>query len=98
VAGSDNSEGHIVSGVVHLAGLVIQVDNHMRQRCSWCGAVLCDYALDRVMVPSVLLGPPATWEVDASVLVDGMVSVVIEREGTKLPEGSCALLDPEVTQ
>jgi hypothetical protein len=87
-----------MSGMVHLAGLVIQVDKHMRQRCSWCGVILCDYALDRVMVPSVMLGPPATWEVDAFVLVEGPMSMVIEREENKLPEGSCALLDPAVTR
>lgn len=36
--------------MVHLAGLDVQMDTHLRQRCSWCGATLVDYALDRVLL------------------------------------------------
>ena len=84
--------------IVHLAGLAIQLDVRLRQRCSWCGAVLVDYALDRIAVPLGTDPTPPTWPVGAFVLVDGPMSTIVQHEdGQPIPAGSCGRLDPEVT-
>lgn len=36
--------------VTHLAGVDVQIGSHLRQRCSWCGAVLTDVDLSRMGV------------------------------------------------
>lgn len=87
-----------MTAVVHIAGLRVEVNNQLRQRCAWCGATLIDYALDRVMVPVDQPGPPATWPVGGLVAVDGNASYACDHDPTQpLPDGACALLDPEVT-
>jgi len=84
--------------IVHIAGPDIQIDTQLRQRCSWCGAVLVDYALDRVMVPVGQDPRPGTWPVGAMVLVDGPMSTTVDHDsGRPLPDGSCGRLDPAVT-
>lgn len=97
-----------MSAVVHIAGPSIQIGSHLRQRCSWCGATLIDYALDRVAVAidpasdprgDLEAAIPATWPFDALVARDGGMSYVIELpEGERLPEGACGRLAPEATQ
>lgn len=85
--------------IVHIAGLDLQIDTQLRQRCSWCGATLVDYALDRTMVPVDQPGPPPTWPVGAMVLIDGNMSTVVAYEtGDPLPDGSCGRLDPAATR
>lgn len=85
--------------MTHVAGLVVNVSSHLRQRCAWCGAVLIDCDLERIAVPVGQEGPPATWEVGALVVVDGNASWVAEDQGDdKLPEDACARLDHEVTR
>lgn len=85
---------------IHIAGNVIVVGTHQRQRCSWCGALLDDHDLSRVMFP--LSTPEAErtlghWE--GLVLVDGGMKCTIPHEdGAELPDGCCAKLDPEVTR
>jgi hypothetical protein len=91
-----------VTAVIHIAGLDVQVGSQLRQRCGWCGALLIDYALDRVgvMVPGDGSPPsgPGTWAVGALVARDGNASWVVEHEdGAVLPDGCCGKLDPEVT-
>lgn len=85
--------------VVHIAGLPVVVDGtQQRQRCSWCGAVLLDNDLARMMVPvGQEGGEPATWEVGSLVAVDGGISYVVEPVEDKLPDEACARLPHDVT-
>lgn len=86
--------------LVHIAGRQLQVNNRLRQRCSWCGTVLADYDLERVAVmvqPGEEPAPPAMWEEGALIAVDGGASWVEPPDGEKLPEGACALIDDDVT-
>ena len=90
-----------MTSMTHVAGLVVNIGPHMRQRCAWCGAVMIDYDLTRIAVvvtdgekPS---GPP-TWEVGALIVVAGNASWVAEDQGDdQLPADACARLDPEIT-
>jgi hypothetical protein len=87
-----------MTAVIHIAGPEIQVGQHLRQRCAWCGAVLLDYALDRVAVPIGQDPRLATWPVYELVAVDGPGSYVVGHEdGAELPEGACGKLDPAAT-
>lgn len=84
--------------ITHIAGLDVQAGRYLRQRCSWCGAVLSDYDLARVAVLEGLNPRPATWTVGALVAIDGIASWVVEHEdGAELPADACAQLDPAVT-
>lgn len=87
--------------VTHIAGTVVTVeDRYLRQRCSWCGAILVDYDLTHLAYTSdtpVEQRHPATWPVGQLVTVDGGLSFVLD-EGVGLPDWSCALLDPTATQ
>lgn len=84
--------------VTHIAGVSVQVGAHLRQRCSWCGATLNDYALDRLAVPEGQDPTPATWPAGELVAVDGQLTRVVPHEdGEQLPATACAQLDPEVT-
>jgi len=88
--------------VIHFAGIDIRVNDQLRQRCGWCGAVLLDYDLTRVMVPAGGdRSAPATWPVGALVAVDGGMSHVISDADaarmTELPPESCARIDHAVT-
>lgn len=94
-----------MTAVVHIAGVDVEVHTRagalLRQRCSWCGAVLVDYNLAQVAAPVGQPGRPGTWPVGALVAVDGAASWVEEaRPGPfdGLPDGACANLDPEVTR
>ena len=92
-----------MSAVVHIAGPDVQVGVQLRQRCAWCGALLLDYALDRIAVPvaqAALPGGdrPATWPVGDLVAVDGSAQYVVPHaDGAQLPDGACARLDTAVT-
>lgn len=88
-----------MSAVIHIAGPDVQVGQHLRQRCAWCGATLLDYALDRIAVPVGQDPRPSTWPVGALVAVDGPGSWVVEHEdGAQLPAAACGQLDPEATR
>lgn len=87
-----------MTAVVHIAGTQVQVGSRLRQRCSWCGAVLCDYDLERIAVPEGQDPRPAMWGPGALISVDGGCSYVVEHEdGAQLPAEACAQLDHEVT-
>ena len=68
-----------MTAVVHIAGVPIQFGSVVRQRCSWCGAVLIDTDLEQVQV---LTGdadrPFPTWEVGGLVRCDGAVTATTE--------------------
>ncbi|MEU9887938.1 hypothetical protein [Sphaerisporangium sp. NPDC051011] len=84
--------------VVHITGLNVQVGAQLRQRCAWCGAVLIDYALDRIAVPEGQDPQPAVWPVGALVEVDGPGSWIRPHvDGAQLPLNACAQIDHEVT-
>lgn len=88
-----------MSGVLHVAGLDVCINQRLRQRCAWCGALLLDYDLANVAVPVGQEGAPGIWPFGKLVLVDGGMSVLVEiEEGGELPEGSCGRIDPEVTR
>jgi len=85
---------------VHVAGPCLTLDGrYIRQRCSWCGAVLTDYDLDRIAAPVGQDSSPGQWSEGAFVLVDGAFSTVLvdggmgkleeQSEGCPLPEHSC---------
>ena len=71
-----------MAGVIHIAGLDIQVGAQLRQRCGWCGAVIVDYDLARTASPcgdhcqEYGCKPenhrPGTWLVGGLVEVDGV--------------------------
>jgi hypothetical protein len=82
------------AGIVHIAGTRVQIDDKLRQRCAWCGAVLIDYDLASLAVPLGQDPTPATWPEGELVLVDGALSVHVEHvDGDDLPEASCARLE-----
>lgn len=87
-----------MTAVVHIAGAQVQVGPHLRQRCSWCGAVLIDCDLRGIAVPVGQDPTPGMWETGRLVAVDGPASYVVAHEdGAELPRGACALLDDAVT-
>lgn len=97
-----------MTAVIHIAGPHIQVGPQLRQRCSWCGALLLDYnlALTAVSIPEGKTEEtmtdedrrPGTWQYGDLVAVDGNAKWTVDHEdGAELPDGCCGKLDPEVT-
>jgi hypothetical protein len=90
--------------IVHLVGEQITFNERSRQRCLWCGALVDEKDWTRT---SIAISPGQTvaearesmcatkWA--EFVGVDGNMRYAVEHEGDKVPEGSCMLLDPEVT-
>lgn len=61
---------------VHLAGVDVHYDTHVRQRCSWCGSILIDQDLSRIAVPTEQLDENGeyhypTWPIGSLVEVTG---------------------------
>jgi hypothetical protein len=84
--------------ITHIAGGQVRVGTRLRQRCSWCGALLCDYDLERIAVPVGQDPAPAMWETGRLVEVDGGMSVVLDHEdGDEIPANACARIDDAVT-
>lgn len=87
-----------MSAVTHITGMYVRIENRLRQRCAWCGAVLIDYDLVNLAVPEGQEGQPGAWPVGELVAVDGAASYVVKHvDGDPLPEDACGRLDPEVT-
>jgi len=96
----------------HIVGPVIQLGPLRRQRCSWCGHLLADEDLTRMAWPlnpdGTDPGPPQMWPAGEVLAIDGPVRWIIQQESwpesieapgeKRLPDGCCALLDPEVTR
>lgn len=83
---------------VHIAGLHIRIDMHVRQRCAWCEAILVDFDLGS---PEYLLADPGleehrTWPAGALVLADGSRATIVEpiAPDDDLPLNACARLYP----
>ncbi|PRY35371.1 hypothetical protein CLV43_114289 [Umezawaea tangerina] len=82
-------------GVVHIAGMVVLIGPLVRQRCSWCGAVLVDVDKTLIAVPVGQDPTPPTWPIGGLVEIDGNMTSVVD--GERLPVNACGLLDPAVT-
>lgn len=88
-----------MTALIHIAGIDVCVNDRLRQRCGWCGALIIDYDLTRVAVPAGQDPRPATWPVGALVAIDGGMSYTVEQNDTDpLPDGACAVIDAEVTR
>lgn len=90
-----------VEGIIHIAGLDVQVGDQLRQRCSWCGSVILDVDTARVAF-QVVEGQEgykvSTWPVGALIGMNGAVTWVVEHEdGKQLPPNACAQVPHEVT-
>lgn len=85
--------------ITHIAGGVIEVDDRVRQRCAWCGAILIDENMANVMVPTDQPDKSfPTWPVGDLVTLRGNSSWTSHvAVGEPLPPSMCALLDPSVT-
>lgn len=84
-------------GVIHIAGVHVQIGQLLRQRCAWCGAVLLNYDLTTIagLIPG---DTPGTWAVGGLVMTDGGMQYIVEHaDGDTLPDGTCGKLDPAVT-
>lgn len=89
-----------MNGVLHVAGVHVTINQRIRQRCAWCGAVLIDVDSALVAVPlgQERDGVPV-WPVGDLVLIDGnMAALVPHKDGDPLPDGACGKLDPDVTR
>ncbi len=96
-------------GVVHIAGLDVEIGPRLRQRCAWCGAVLIDVdqTLVAVKIPEGKTEKQAradgdlkmpTWAVGSLVMIDGGVKAAVEhKDGERLPSNCCGSLDAEAT-
>jgi hypothetical protein len=87
--------------ITHIAGQRIIIDNFVRQRCAWCGAVLVDQDVTHIAVmtsddPGVHDPGVPTWPVGALVTLDGNAAWVVE--GNRMPADACGKLDPAVTR
>lgn len=89
--------------VVHIAGLPVTLHrpegDYLRQRCTWCGALLIDYNLATVAVPAGQPGPGA-WEpgkLVATIAGNPKIQHLVDDDGERLPDRCCARLDPEAT-
>ena len=84
---STSSDG----AIVHFAGIEIQIDAKLRQRCAWCGAMLIDYDLDNIAVPEGQDPTPATWPVGALVFRDGSLAYTVKLlPDEPLPANACS--------
>lgn len=96
--------------VIHIVGVDIEVGPYLRQRCSWCGALLLDYdlSLTAMVIPAGKTEDqarddgdlkPATWPIGDLLAVDGSLQYTVPHvDGARLPETCCAMLDPSVTR
>lgn len=75
--------------ITHIAGPEIVVSGRwMRQRCSWCGAIICDY--DLTMCASSDGSGPYGWPVHTLVDVSGLNPVsFVRNDAEKLPPTFC---------
>jgi hypothetical protein len=88
--------------IVHLAAPHVIIDGrYLRQRCLWCGAILIDYDLSRLAYQTTTpeeQRQPATWAPGTNIgMTSGGHSFDMGRPD-RLPERSCAYLDPAVTR
>lgn len=99
--------------VIHVAGVAMRVTDHIRQRCSWCGAVLIDVditTIDRPAADVADLDPDdpfawyPVWETGRLVAHDGAASYLVDDIPSPsnpdipgIPPESCMALHPDLT-
>lgn len=90
--------------ITHIAGADVSIGGRrVRQRCSWCGAILLDYDLASMAVAMPDTGEdpesPGTWPIGRLVRVTGTnprVTTVLDESDT-LPDDACGRIDDAVT-
>jgi hypothetical protein len=95
------------TGIVHIAALSYQFESIIRQRCSWCGAVLIDADLSMIAFqPNDDGSAPSfpVWEGGRQILRDGHVTSVIDDEisadhegGIRVDDRCCMRIPRETT-
>ena len=75
--------------VTHIAGVEVNIENRwLRQRCSWCGAILSDY--DLATMASCDGSGPCSFEVGVMIDVSGLNPVYLTvNTSQKLPDTFC---------
>jgi hypothetical protein len=93
-----------VATMVHVAGAPVQVGSHLRQRCSWCGAMMIDVELSLIAVPVGQEDDYPTWGVGELIETSGLdphaggaTWVHQHEDGDPVPDNCCAKLPPEAT-
>lgn len=76
--------------VTHMIGPAVSVGPLIRQRCTWCGALLMAYDTDRLAVPAGQDPTPAMLPDGALVRMDGAHSWTADTEAVTLPDDACA--------
>lgn len=90
--------------MIHVAGIRMEYQHNVRQRCSWCGAVLAD--VDRLTAATCIHpdggmhAKAITFPAGCLVGVDEATSakwLVVLQVGEDPPPQCCFLLDPQAT-
>lgn len=77
----------------HIALDVVWVNNRwMRQRCGWCGEILLDYDMDRLMVLEGDTSPPPSWPIGSIVMVEEKTLYYVMNV-PRLPNECCAFIE-----
>ena len=87
-------------GIVHIAGQPVLLSRrYMRQRCSWCGALLEDVDLTTIHTPVDEEGDPTypTWPVGELVAIDGNMKYFLG-DVFEMPTNCCANLELDITR
>lgn len=101
-------------GLIHFAAAVLRFGTVIRQRCSWCGALIDEVDVANVAMPTAQLAPGETVE-SHFVYKDGTpkqrwsglvwvsegfptVKWALDDSGDEAPGQSCMCLDLEVTR
>ena len=94
--------------MIHIAGQPVQVGSVVRQRCSWCGALIDHFDLNRIAAYIGEANADAdievtipTWEVNVLIEITygnpRVIQIVEHDDGDQLPPSCCAQIDHEIT-
>lgn len=87
--------------IVHIAGQPVQLQGrYVRQRCSWCGALIEDIdlanAASEVSEGETVSGPPL-WPVGELVALAGVLRYCLG-DVSEMPKNCCANIELDVTR
>lgn len=86
-----------MNGIVHIAGQPVQLQNrYVRQRCSWCGALIEDLDLERIAVAGDDSSVPL-WPIGELIEVTEGVKVCLG-DIDEMPSNCCANIELDVTR